>query len=98
MRRGGCGNTPGSSKKAQGVWRPPGGLGIDTIKGQKASMVAASRMSARGGVGEGVNRAIIKGLIDYEIELKCIMVAIGATSGLSFFVGKGFILINSLGR
>ena len=36
--------------------------------------------------------------IDYETEFKCVMVAIGASSGWSFFAGRGLILIISLGR
>ena len=36
--------------------------------------------------------------VDYETEFKCIMVAIGASSGWSFFAGRGLILITSLGK
>ena len=41
---------------------------------------------------------IIKGLRDYEMEFKCIMVTREATSGWPFFVGSGCILMNSLKR
>lgn len=58
MRRGGYGHAPLSRKDGRGVRRAPGGQEIGTIQGQKASVVVASAMWAREGVGEGVSRAV----------------------------------------